>query len=80
MATSKKSIFRSPFNAIGIEIPVYQGEEVMVKDIILLGMFTFSGLVLGTNARSSFKVCFNLDINGILLVTAEQIASGRQNQ
>ncbi|GKG55254.1 heat shock cognate 70 kDa protein-like protein, partial [Tanacetum coccineum] len=51
-------------------------EGVKVNDNMRLGNL-FSGLTLGINEKSTIEVCFNLDSNGILLVIAEEISTGR---
>ncbi|GKB49657.1 heat shock cognate 70 kDa protein-like protein, partial [Tanacetum coccineum] len=77
--TSMKKIVHSPPNKTSVDISVYQGERVKVKDNILLGSFKFGGLTPGTDGQSDIEVCFNLDINGILLVSAEEISTGQRN-
>ncbi|GJZ88499.1 heat shock cognate 70 kDa protein-like protein [Tanacetum coccineum] len=76
--TSKKKIFTLHVNQTGVDIIVYQGENDKVKDNILLGMFDLNGLILGPDGRSKIEVCFSLDTNGILLVSAEEISTGQR--
>nr|GEZ35796.1 heat shock cognate 70 kDa protein-like [Tanacetum cinerariifolium] len=72
--TSKKKMFQIPPNETLLFIPVYQGEGVKVKDNKLLGMFNIDVLPC-PNWKSGLEVCFSLDINGILLVSAEEYSS-----
>ncbi|GKB48542.1 heat shock cognate 70 kDa protein, partial [Tanacetum coccineum] len=76
--TSMKTIVHSPPNKSAVRIRVFQGEGVKVRDNLLLGRFNFRGLTPGTNGCSDIEVCFNLDINGILLVSAEEISTGQR--
>ncbi|GJZ15235.1 heat shock cognate 70 kDa protein-like protein [Tanacetum coccineum] len=76
--TSKKKIFTLHVNQTGVDIIVYQGENAKVKDNIFLGKFDLNGLILGPDGRSKIEVCFSLDTNGILLVSAEEISTGQR--
>ncbi|GKA73933.1 RNA-directed DNA polymerase, eukaryota [Tanacetum coccineum] len=38
-------------------------------------MFNFNGLTPGADGKSELEVCFSLDINGILLVSAEEVST-----
>ncbi|GJU54852.1 heat shock cognate 70 kDa protein-like protein, partial [Tanacetum coccineum] len=79
MPTSMKAQFATPsFYATSVDISVYQGEGVKVMDNVLLGRFSFKGLTPGTDGQSDIEVCFNLDINGILLVSAEELSTGQR--
>ncbi|GJV10722.1 heat shock cognate 70 kDa protein-like protein [Tanacetum coccineum] len=62
-----------------VDISVYQGEGVKVKDNKLLGMFNFNGLTLGADGNSELEVRFSLDIYGILRVSAEEVSTGHKN-
>nr|GFB12504.1 heat shock cognate 70 kDa protein-like [Tanacetum cinerariifolium] len=70
---SKKNIFNNNADVARLSITVYQGEGVKVKDNKLLGMFNFDVLTPEPYRNSGLEVCFSLDINGILLVSAEEI-------
>ncbi|GJX74959.1 heat shock cognate 70 kDa protein [Tanacetum coccineum] len=76
--TSMKTKCFAYDNKTSVEISVYQGEGVKVKDNLLLGSFKFGGLTPGTNGRSYMEVCLNLNVDGILLVTAEEISTGQR--
>nr|GEX97645.1 heat shock cognate 70 kDa protein-like [Tanacetum cinerariifolium] len=67
--TNKKKIVYVPPNTTETQFSVYQGEGVKVTDNKLLGEFTFCGLTPCRNGISELDVCFNLDDNGILLVS-----------
>ncbi|CAH1413619.1 unnamed protein product [Lactuca virosa] len=57
---------------------IYEGEGIKVKDNILLREFSLYGLTLGSNGYSQLEVCFSIDVNGILLVSAEETSTGQQ--
>nr|GEY18104.1 probable mediator of RNA polymerase II transcription subunit 37c [Tanacetum cinerariifolium] len=73
--TSMKTIVHSIANKTSAGIRVFQGEGVKVNDNLLLGLFNFRGLTPGTNGCSRIEVCFNLNVDGILLVSAEEIST-----
>ncbi|KAF5785569.1 putative Heat shock protein 70 family [Helianthus annuus] len=72
----KKKIY--PHNSISVDILVYQGESNKVKDNILLGKFKLCGLMLDSNGRSPLEVWFNIDANGILHVSAQELSTGQR--
>ncbi|KAK9073059.1 hypothetical protein SSX86_007381 [Deinandra increscens subsp. villosa] len=75
--TIKKEIYLSPPNKTSVDISVYQGESNSAKDNILLGRFSFGGLTPGVNGTSQLEVCFNMDANGILVVSAKETSTGQ---
>ncbi|KAI3805753.1 hypothetical protein L1987_21638 [Smallanthus sonchifolius] len=75
--TIKKEKYYSQINKTSVSISVYQGESKKVKDNILLGRFNLYGLTPGFNGESDLEVCFNIDANGILQVSAEEISTGQ---
>ncbi|MFS7976931.1 putative Heat shock protein 70 family [Helianthus anomalus] len=75
--TCKKQIYFSPKNTTCVSISVYQGEHSKVKDNILLGRFDLRSLTPGVNGESQLEVCFKIDANGILRVSAQEISTGQ---
>ncbi|KAI3759878.1 hypothetical protein L1987_50262 [Smallanthus sonchifolius] len=71
--TSKKII--CPHDEACVTISVYQGESNKVN--ILLGRFSLYDLKLGSSGKSDIEVCFNIDANGILIVSAQEISTGQ---
>jgi len=62
-----------------IRIEVYQGEHEMVEDNTFLGDFLITGLEPDSDDRpAEVTVQFDLDVNGILKVTARDRKSNRQ--
>merc|ERR1712217_135066 len=56
-----------------VDIQVYEGERAMVKDNNYLGKFTLNGIPKTLRGVPKIKVTFNIDSNGILEVTAEDM-------
>lgn len=54
----------------GVEISVYQGERSLVKDNKLIGHFKLSGIPPGPKGTAKIAVTFEIDVDGILNVTA----------
>jgi molecular chaperone DnaK (HSP70) len=54
-------------------IKVYQGERVQVKDNDLLGKFQVEGVTKKKAGEVKFKINFNIDVNSLLTVTADEI-------
>nr|GFB32836.1 heat shock cognate 70 kDa protein-like [Tanacetum cinerariifolium] len=53
------------------------GNEVVASGAAILAVsFILNGLTLGINGMSRIEVCFNLNVDGILLVSAEEISTG----
>ncbi|GJY70990.1 heat shock cognate 70 kDa protein, partial [Tanacetum coccineum] len=73
--TKKKRIVYVPLYTTTVYISVYQGEGVKVADNTLLGKFDISGLTPSPR-RMELEVCFSLDDNGILLVSAKEVSTG----
>jgi molecular chaperone DnaK (HSP70) len=56
-----------------VEIKVYEGERPKVKDNNYLGLFRLEGIPKTLKGVPKIKVTFNVDSNGILEVTAEDM-------
>jgi L1 cell adhesion molecule like protein len=61
-------------------IEVYEGERTRAGDNNLLGSFRHSGISSGPRGSPFTNVCFAIDENGILTVSATNNASGNSNQ
>nr|AII99892.1 heat shock protein [Cicer arietinum] len=66
-------------NQSSVLIRVYEGERTRASDNNLLGSFTLSGLPLAPRGYP-FNVCFSIDENGILTVSAEEVSTGNKNE
>ncbi|CAN1324923.1 Luminal-binding protein [Linum perenne] len=58
-------------------IEVYQGERTLVKDCIKLGSFDLSGITPAPSGVAKLEVTFDIDVDGILKVTARETTSTR---
>ncbi|KAL3838237.1 hypothetical protein ACJIZ3_022828 [Penstemon smallii] len=63
-----------------VPISVYEGERTRVSDNNLLGKFTLSGILPAPRFVPKINVLFEIDVNGILNVTAEDKTSGHKNK
>ncbi|PWA97331.1 heat shock protein 70 family, peptide-binding domain protein [Artemisia annua] len=75
--TVKERIYFTNFDKqITMTIKVYQGESAKTKENIFLDSFTLHGIPAAPKREQKVKVCFNIDANGILDVSAEVISTG----
>ncbi len=65
-------------NQTQVEIHVVQGERPMALDNKSLGKFILDGVPPAPRGMPQIEVTFNIDANGILEVTAQDKASGRE--
>ncbi|MCK5220305.1 MAG: molecular chaperone DnaK [Candidatus Aminicenantes bacterium] len=65
-------------NQASVEIHVLQGEREMAKDNRTLGKFTLTGLPPSPRGVPQVEVAFDIDANGILNVTAKDMATNKQ--
>ena len=66
-------------NQPSVELHVLQGERPMAKDNRTLGRFHLDGIPSAPRGIPAIVVTFDLDANGILSVTAQDKATGKQN-
>ncbi|XP_075485741.1 heat shock cognate 70 kDa protein-like [Primulina tabacum] len=59
---------------------VFEGERPKTSDNILLDKFVLSGIPPAPRGVASINVCFDIDVNGILTVSAKDKESGNENQ
>ncbi|GFZ18002.1 heat shock protein 70 (Hsp 70) family protein [Actinidia rufa] len=60
--------------------PVYEGERTRTKDNNLLGKFELTGIPPAPRGVPQINVCFDIDANGILNVSAEDKTTGQKNK
>ncbi|KAM1819689.1 hypothetical protein ACFX15_001245 [Malus domestica] len=65
-------------NQVSVGFPVYEGESSIAKNNNFLGKFTIDGIPPAPEGVPSFEVCFNIDANGILNVSAEDKSTGQK--
>ncbi len=64
----------------GVEVHVLQGERPMAADNHSLGRFRLEGIPPSPRGVPQIDVTFDIDANGILHVTAKDLATGRENK
>ncbi|PQE29974.1 heat shock SSB1 protein [Rutstroemia sp. NJR-2017a WRK4] len=64
-------------NFIKVQFPVFQGERVNCEDNTSLGEFTLAPIPPMKAGDAVLEVVFEVDVNGILKVTATEKSSGR---
>jgi len=62
-----------------VTIQVFEGERPMTKDNHLLGKFDLNGIPPAPRGVPQVEVTFEIDVNGILRVSAEDKGSGAKN-
>eukprot|EP00245_Coleochaete_scutata_P002680 TRINITY_DN1364_c0_g1_i1.p1 TRINITY_DN1364_c0_g1~~TRINITY_DN1364_c0_g1_i1.p1 ORF type:complete len:653 (-),score=188.83 TRINITY_DN1364_c0_g1_i1:350-2308(-) len=67
-------------NQTTVLIQVFEGERARTKDCNLLGKFELSGIPPAPRGTPQINVCFDIDANGILNVSAEDKAGGKKNK
>jgi molecular chaperone DnaK len=67
-------------NQTSVEIHVLQGERPMAAQNRTLGKFHLSGLPMAPRGVPQIEVTFDIDANGILNVTAKDVATGKDQK
>ncbi len=77
--TRKSEIFTTAADGqTTVEIHVLQGERPLAKDNRSLGKFYLTGIPPAPRGVPQIEVTFDIDTNGILHVTAKDLATGRE--
>ena len=76
--TAKTQIFSTAADSqTSVEINVLQGERPMATDNRSLGRFIFDGILPAPRGIPQVEMTFDIDVNGILVVTAKDKATQR---
>src|SRR6476660_667432 len=79
--TSKKEVFSTAAdNQNAVTINVLQGEREFAKDNRLLGTFNLEGIPPAPRGVPQIEVTFNIDVNGILAVSAKDLGTQKENK
>ena len=71
---TKKRIYTTDSDyETSVIVKVFEGERKMTKDNFLVGEFELGGIESAPRGFAKIEVKFNIDINGIITVTAEDI-------
>ncbi len=77
--TSKSQTFSTAVDGqTSVEIHVLQGERAMAKDNKSLGKFLLAGIPPSPRGVPQIEVSFEIDVNGILKVSAQDKGTGRE--
>jgi molecular chaperone DnaK len=77
--TKKSKIFTTAADyQTAVTIHVVQGERAMAADCVSLGMFNLSGIPPAPRGVPQIEVTFDIDANGILNVSAKDLATSKE--
>src|SRR5687767_2897229 len=79
--TSKKEVFSTASdNQPAVTINVLQGEREFARDNRLLGTFNLTDIPPAPRGVPQIEVTFNIDVNGILSVSAKDLGTSKENK
>ena len=79
--TKKSKVFTTAADyQTAVTIHVVQGERTMAADCVSLGMFNLSGIPPAPRSVPQIEVTFDIDTNGILNVTAKDLATAKESK
>jgi molecular chaperone DnaK len=77
--TKKSEIFSTAADMqTAVTVHVLQGERAMAQDNVSLGNFNLTGIPPAPRGVPQIEVTFDIDANGILNVSAKDLATGKQ--
>ena len=77
--TKKSKVFTTAADyQTSVTIHIVQGERSMASDCVSLGMFNLSGMPPAPRGVPQVEVAFDIDANGILNVTAKDLATSKE--
>ncbi len=79
--TSKSEIFSTAEDSqSAVDIHVLQGERPMARDNMTLGRFRLEGIPPAPRGVPQIEVAFDIDANGIVNVSAKDLATGKEQR
>ena len=79
--TKKSKVFTTAADyQTAVTIHVVQGERTMASDCVSLGMFNLAGIPPAPRSVPQIEVTFDIDTNGILNVTAKDLATSKESK
>ncbi|MGD9131731.1 MAG: molecular chaperone DnaK [Candidatus Bathyarchaeota archaeon] len=79
--TKKSQIFSTAADSqTTVTINVLQGERAMAADSVSLGMFNLTGIPPAPRGVPQIEVTFDIDADGILNVSAKDLATGKEQK
>jgi molecular chaperone DnaK len=79
--TSKSQVFTTAAdNQPSVDIHVLQGERKMAADNVTLGRFQLAGIPPAPRGVPQIEVKFDIDVNGIVNVTAKDLATNKEQK
>ena len=77
--TKKSELFSTAKdNQTTVQIHILQGERELAKDNKSLGEFSLEGIEAASRNTSKIEVTFDIDVNGLLLVTAKDKVTNKE--
>ncbi len=61
-----------------VEINVLQGERHFARDNKSLGKFKLNGIRASFSSKPQIEVTFDIDVNGVVKVSAKDLGTGRE--
>ncbi|KAK9913507.1 hypothetical protein M0R45_037321 [Rubus argutus] len=67
-------------NQVEVEFHIYEGEDKIAKNNNFLGQFSLCDIPPAPKEVPKFEICFDIDANGILSVSAEDMSTGQKKE